>query len=34
MMRAIAHRSFDLSQRDAPGFNSAYVNGWEGEPRP
>ena len=34
MMRAIAHRSFDLSQRDAPGFNSQYVGGWEGEPRP
>ncbi|MEM6673909.1 MAG: DinB family protein [Planctomycetota bacterium] len=28
MTRQIAHRSFDLCQRDAPGFSSAYVGEW------
>lgn len=32
MTRMIAHRSWDLSQRDAPGFTSGYVGSWDGEP--
>ena len=28
MARSIAHRSYDLSQRDAPGFTSKYVGEW------
>lgn len=31
MIRTIAHRHYDLSQRDAPGFTSAYVGEWSAD---
>lgn len=32
MLRSIARRSYDLSQRDAPGFHSEYVGPWSETP--
>lgn len=31
MVRSIAHRLYDLSQRDAPGFTSQYAGSWAEE---